>query len=474
MNRYPFPELAIETDELAIGALVRRWIWMLLAFGMVGAAAAALMVSGRESVFEADARVLVGPINAGPDDIDAAGSLTRTYSELVESRSFVDAAAAAVGLPANDIDVRAIPNPETRVLLITVRANDRLGAPRVANRLVELLGKRVEEVEGAPLAGVVQVIDEAQSPAPKADAATTLVIATGIAAGGIAGVAAAVALERTRRRGRQLASQPDEGLFLGQVTLSLADVYLRSWPHRVTNNPGGKRVVEHRLAIARLRLANAGAPQCFVLAPVESSPNLAVAALDLATVAAHDGAHVVLIDAEDGTITAATDDAYRYARKRLTTFESGGSLRILQVIGTGQFDPKPIEVILNRLVDGETLVLIYCRPARTSPEGLAWLSVAKRAVVLAPTSPFHDDLDDTLSELRLAGAEVKGLIAVRSRRAPFGVPRRRINGEAVDVWTTEDLAGLNGATVPDAGPIRRFDLEPGAGPRRKRSKGRRG
>jgi capsular polysaccharide biosynthesis protein len=446
-----------DTDELAIGALVRRWIWLLLAFGTVGALAALTIVSGRESIYEADSRVLIGPINASPDAIDAAGSLTRTYSQLVESRALVDAAAAAADLAPRDVEVRAIPNPETRVLLITVRGHDRLRTPQVANALVDLLALRVNEADRSPASGDVQVIDDARSPAPKVDAGPVLVIATGSAAGGIAGVAVAVVLERARRRGRQPANQLDEGTFLGQLRMSLADRHLRRWPDRITGAPNSKRTVEHRLAMARLRLATGGGPQCFVLVPVDSSQGLALSALDLATVEALDGGKVVLIDADCGTITAATADADRLKRQRVVRFPNGGSLRILPVIGEGHFDPGSIQLVLDRLADGG-LVLIYCRPARTSPEGLAWIAAVRRAVLLVPTSGYQDDFNETLAEIRLAGAEVTGTITVRGPRTPFGIGVLAPDPQPTDAWTPADLAGLNGAAAPPrptvAGPAR--------------------
>jgi capsular polysaccharide biosynthesis protein len=127
--------------------LVRRWGALLGAGAVVAGLVAWLLASSAGKTYEAEAKLLVGPVNADYPTLQASGALGRTYAELAHSRGIVEAAArsARVRLTRKQVKeaVTATSNDVTRILDVRVRHSDPAAASRIASALaVQLIQVR--------------------------------------------------------------------------------------------------------------------------------------------------------------------------------------------------------------------------------------------------------------------------------------------------------------------------------------------
>jgi capsular polysaccharide biosynthesis protein len=136
--------------------LVRRWWWLLLAGAVVGAVAAYIVATNTTKTYQAEAKLLVGPVSGDYPTLQASGALGRTYAELAHSRRVVLAAAdqAHVKLTRDQIDnaVTASSNDVTRIIDLQASHQDRRAAARlagaVASQLIQLRARApIENVD---------------------------------------------------------------------------------------------------------------------------------------------------------------------------------------------------------------------------------------------------------------------------------------------------------------------------------------
>jgi uncharacterized protein involved in exopolysaccharide biosynthesis len=123
--------------------LARRWWWLVGAAALVAALVAWLVAGSAPKTYQAETKLLVGPVSADFDTLHASGELGKTYAELATSRPLLDAAARAArsSPPPSDGAVSATSNDVTRI--VEVRVTDRSGtrAARLANALAAQLVK---------------------------------------------------------------------------------------------------------------------------------------------------------------------------------------------------------------------------------------------------------------------------------------------------------------------------------------------
>jgi capsular polysaccharide biosynthesis protein len=116
--------------------LVRRWWWLLGGCALLAALVAWVLAATAGKTYEAEAKLLVGPVNADYPTLQASGALGRTYAELAHSRHVVEAAARSAGeeLTRKQVDtaVTASSNDVTRILDVRVRYSDPEAAAKIA------------------------------------------------------------------------------------------------------------------------------------------------------------------------------------------------------------------------------------------------------------------------------------------------------------------------------------------------------
>jgi uncharacterized protein involved in exopolysaccharide biosynthesis len=123
--------------------VVRRWWWLLLAGALLGGTAAWVVASSATKTYEAEAKLLVGPVSGDYPTLQAAGALGRTYAELAHSRRVVAAAARAahVKLTSRQLEdnVSATSNDVTRIVDLRARHEDPQAAARLAGAVARQL-----------------------------------------------------------------------------------------------------------------------------------------------------------------------------------------------------------------------------------------------------------------------------------------------------------------------------------------------
>jgi uncharacterized protein involved in exopolysaccharide biosynthesis len=135
--------------------LVRRWWWLLLAAALAGALTAFVVASSATKTYEAEAKLLVGPVSGDYPTLQAAGALGRTYAELAHSRRVVVSAArrAGIKLTQKQIEdaVSASSNDVTRIVDLRARHKD----PDVAARLAGAVARELMNLRAhAPITAV--------------------------------------------------------------------------------------------------------------------------------------------------------------------------------------------------------------------------------------------------------------------------------------------------------------------------------
>src|SRR5205814_8424394 len=75
--------------------LARRWWWLVGAAALAAAAVMLLVASSAPKTYQAETKLLVGPVSADFDTLHASGELGKTYAELATNRPLLDAAARA-------------------------------------------------------------------------------------------------------------------------------------------------------------------------------------------------------------------------------------------------------------------------------------------------------------------------------------------------------------------------------------------
>lgn len=127
--------------------LVRRWWWLLLAAALAGALAAWIVASSATKTYEAEAKLLVGPVSGDYPTLQAAGALGRTYAELAHSRRVVEAAAHQAGVKLTPAQVEkavsASSNDVTRIVNLQASDQNPEAAAKLAGAVArQLMGLR--------------------------------------------------------------------------------------------------------------------------------------------------------------------------------------------------------------------------------------------------------------------------------------------------------------------------------------------
>jgi capsular exopolysaccharide synthesis family protein len=127
----------------ALWDFARRWLWLLVLAGLLGAGTSYLVSNRLPRVYEGSAKLLVTPSQSGSvasyNDVLTGQSLTRTYAEVLRTRPILEQAARQVGLdvPAERLTtlVEVKPVLNTQLIQISTRANEPELAAQFANEV---------------------------------------------------------------------------------------------------------------------------------------------------------------------------------------------------------------------------------------------------------------------------------------------------------------------------------------------------
>ena len=125
--------------------VLRRWGPVLVIAALVGGMLGALFGSRVQSVYEATAVVLVGPVVPDSDLLEGTTDLARTYGEIFESTEVIRRAVEGTGVTARQVDVAASAGRDSATVSVRVRTPSRDATEQIVVRLVELLREIVAD-----------------------------------------------------------------------------------------------------------------------------------------------------------------------------------------------------------------------------------------------------------------------------------------------------------------------------------------
>jgi capsular polysaccharide biosynthesis protein len=135
--------------------VVRRWWWLLLAGALVGGVAAFVVASSATKTYQAEAKLLIGPVSGDYPTLQASGALGRTYAELAHSRRVVEDAARSAGIKLTrkqlEGSVGATSNDVTRIIDLQARNPNPETAARLAGAVA---GQLIHLRANAPIENV--------------------------------------------------------------------------------------------------------------------------------------------------------------------------------------------------------------------------------------------------------------------------------------------------------------------------------
>lgn len=455
--------------------LLRRWWWLLVAATIVAGGAAHLIASRLPPTYEADVRLLTGPINTDFGTLRASGELARTYSELATSRPLVEATAEELGLRLTIEDlgemVQATANEVTRVVTIRVRHADAGVAAEFANDLAARLTRlttRVPEQQteaidelmrqreiaslptasqervraaatrtfGQPYAGRLQIVEPAIRPAePVAPRVSLITVLAALAGLLVAGIFVVV------RESWSDAVDSEDALV--EVTrtplLGSIDGFRRRRGLVVEDKPDSIAADAYRLLAAKIGFSESARPvRTLLVVGSADAGGTGMVAANLAAVLAESDVHVTLVDANSvgAEITKALglDDRPGYA-ELLERAESPDvsdeefeRLRVrrndnLDVVPVGTANgrallmPDNAQRLLDALLARSDLVVLNAPSVERSPSTLVWARVADATtlVVHHGRTP-RDDVAHAVETLRHVGANLIGTIVRQDSR----------------------------------------------------------
>jgi capsular polysaccharide biosynthesis protein/Mrp family chromosome partitioning ATPase len=451
--------------------LLKRWWWTLALAGVVAAAAAYAVASWSAPTYRGEVKLLVGPISGGATDLDAAGELGRTYSELATSRPVLWDAIRAADVPTTPDDLRehltATANQVSRIVTITVESGSPDDAAGLANAIgesleqlskegpaqeSEVIGKFLaqgalsglpesdrDEIEsaarrafGESLAGQVEVVDPAHKPeSPVGPMVSLLTMLAGLggvlAAGVFALLRGATAIE-----GDAELAEFGGARFLGSIEAPRSRNVERALP--VWRDPERAAADGYRLLAAKIGFLGARPPlRSLTVLDTGDGRTGGVVAANLARVLAETGWSVLLADANTAspgvTSLLELDDRPGYADLIAQDMSAlngevgelltspATDLDVLPVGSAGppaQFGAESAEYMLARLRATADIVVVSAPPVNRSSAALVWAGVTDGTLLAVEEGrTSREDLEDALTSLTMVEAKVVGTLLAR-------------------------------------------------------------
>ena len=450
--------------------IARRW-WLVLLASVVLAAVGGYEVASRvPKVYEAEVRILVGPLNTDLNTQRAAGQIANTYAQLVSSARITDAVAVAVGLSSGDLknSISATANDVTRLVDIRVQNASPQVAAAIANKLAEelgVLGGATNRPEGQ-----ITLVDPASVPTASVAPQVSLLVLLAAFAGLLAAIVCIVLIEYARDlvtsedELRELSGSPTLGRVSTRVdrrrdvpsallSARVGEQY-RTLAARVEHSLGNKKgtvlvaglhdgsagIVATGIALA---FADRGIPAALVDAnPLHPDATLALGLRPQANMgAAVASGHVPMFQL---TLLANASSPTDSRSVRLLAVPSGADRELGNVADFGR--------LLEAVRSKAEVVVITTPPLDQSPEAAVWARLADaRVMVAALPGTRRRDVTASVETLRLAGLSYVGTILTE---APARVPRSSARRPIARQFTRVVSEVVAAITPPRASPAR--------------------
>lgn len=395
-----------QTDMKGYVPAIRRWWPTLLAAAVTAGVVGAAMSIILPDRYEARSQLLVGPVNASADAQRTAGTLARTYAELIVSETFLTAAVDELGLSETPEDLReervqASGSTQTRFVVITANQTDPQRAADLVNFLADRLIAAARQGSRDSPEGIVTVIDRAVPPTEASGPSLPILAGASALAGLISMLLFIIATEHFSDRVRDaddlVAASGAE--LLGTISLKHADPDSLTPKRRDALRP----IVNSLLAIGE------GGPSAVTIVPVDSDVASELVP-ELARAASEYGKRVVVVDGVTGAARP-MGASYRMASAPLP----GGVV--------GAIDLERAAAVLDAARKGSDLVLVAAPAIAASPAGLVWGAAAGSSILVAEArGSTRAAVHEAAVAISAAGGKLTAVIATTSgsrlRRRP--------------------------------------------------------
>jgi capsular polysaccharide biosynthesis protein/Mrp family chromosome partitioning ATPase len=437
-------------------AVARRWWWTLLVATWVAAMAGLLVATRITPTYEAQAQLLVGPINTDSDTLRASGLLVQTYAQLAISPPLLQSTAQEAGI-ADPIklgqNVRATANDTTRILSIRAQDSDPARAAKIANTMADELIQLTTGATTRP-EGQLEVIGAAVPPTTPIAPQVSLIVLLAMAAGLIGGLILVIVVEYATDSVRD---RSDLARLSGTEVLATISFDPRVpgesvLPVAEATAPGSVNAVAFRLLASKVAFSESDTPTQTILVAGVGEGDSAVVAMGIAAAVAGSGYRAVVIDgSSDGDITQSLGLTGRLGLREVVAREGieprsplvdgPAGIQILPRGETGAAELIAVDrarEILESLLSAVDLIVIDGGAMQRSAGALSWARAAQESILLARRGASRrEDLRLAVESLRFVNASIGGTVLVqRSPGRSFG--RRR-------TARTETAAGLSPA-----------------------------
>ena len=408
---------------------VRRW-WWLLAIGAGVAALMGFLVANRlPATYEAEARLLVGPLSGDRDVLEAAGAQARTYAALATTKPVLGATARSIGLGASANirgkihDVTA--SDVTRLISIRVRDGNSEQAAAIANALAQTLVRGASTVTPE---GKLRIVDRASPPRSSVGPSTALIVPLTALVGllGALGIAVLVDSLTTVVRTEEDLSASAPVAVLGSVDGGRRRVLDRALV--VEAEPRSAAAASYRMLATKIELSNGERPlRSLVVLDAHGGRSSGRLVANLAAALAEDGTRVVVIDGDErgGVMElfqregkASTEMVQRARPLRIgqLTFDRfrlrGPRLIVIQPRKPSEpLHPQQAAETIEHLLTGADLVVLTAPPVDSSASSMVWAHAADATLLVAERDHTkREHLSPAVNSLRVAEANVIGAV----------------------------------------------------------------
>ena len=450
-------------------AVARRWWWTLLVATWVAAMAGLLVASRIAPTYEAQAQLLVGPINTDADTLKASGQLVQTYAQLAVSTPLLKSTAQEIpGLDPQKLaaSVRTTASDVTRVLQIRVQDSDPARAAQIANTMSDELIQLTTGATTRP-EGQVEVISLAVPPTSPIAPQVSLIVLLAMAAGLIGGLVLVILVEYATdmvRDGADLARLARTDV-LATVAFEQRTPGKDPLPVAAAAAPGSSNAVAFRQLASKIAVREGDAPTRSILVTAVGSGDSAVGATGIAAAVAASGRRVVVVDgAADSDITQTLRLQGRSGLREAASDEASPApqpvngpvgIEIVPSGVEGSVELLPVdrsEAILAALLADHDLVVIDGGAVQRSTGALGWARVADHTVVLVRRSMSRrDELRQAMESLRYVNARISGTVLVQ-RTTSRGWRRGRSANAADSTRASRPAAAASSATEVGSPP----------------------
>jgi polysaccharide biosynthesis transport protein len=386
-----------------------------------------LVANRLPNAYEAEARLLVGPLSADKDALSAAGAQARTYAALATTTPMLDDAARRSGLGGSAAAVRSkihdvTASDVTRLISVRVRDSEPVRAATIANALAAVL----VDASTGPAEGRLRIVERAAAPQDSIGPSASLIVPLAAIAGllGAFGIVVLVDSLTTavRTEGDLAAASPVA--VLGSVNGTRRGdraLVMEADPHSAA-------AADYRLLATKISLSNSERPlRSILVLDAHGGRSSGRLAANLAAALAEDGTRVVVIDGgeqagvmelflREGKASTEMVQRARPLRIGQLTFDRfrlrGPRLMVIQPRKPPEpLYPEQAAETIEHLLTGADLVVLTAPPVDGSASSMVWAHAADATLLVAERDHTkRERMSPAVESLRIAEANVIGTV----------------------------------------------------------------